>query len=405
MFLTAELSATNEEPVQHNDLDPFYRPGLDILRALAFLLVFFTHGYVSHLDKATQLGALGRTGEFGVAIFFFLSSYLITELLLREKRLSGTIAIPAFYARRVLRIWPLYFAMIALCWSIGLVSHSHHVSLAWGMSLVLLFTNWYTVGHGYPPGFLYPLWSLSIEEQFYLLWPFLVKFLSPGDLLKVTAFFILAAYVVLAHLLGQGQSLDPAVWANSIVQFQFFALGAALAVVLHGRVPKLSRLFRGMLFCSGLLCLRAAQAAVYVGNPAGTPTFATIAPRFLIALAGCLCLFFSFVGSPAGRLQRPFIYLGKISYGLYVFHILWLGVVRNGMKYLVGDHLRPFASESLIMAIALPATIVTAALSYRYLESPFLRLKKRFTIVRSRPVDPQLPALMDWLPKSRLKAS
>src|ERR1700709_171102 len=116
MFLAAQRSATSEEPADSSCLDRFYRPGLDILRALAFLLVFFAHGLVWHLVKLTQLGAIGRTGEFGVAIFFFLSSYLITELLLREKRLSGTIAIPAFYARRVLRIWPLYFAMIALCW-------------------------------------------------------------------------------------------------------------------------------------------------------------------------------------------------------------------------------------------------------------------------------------------------
>ena len=93
--------------------DSFYRPGLDILRVLAFVLVFLAHGLVRHLDKPTQLGAIGRAGEFGVCIFFFLSSYLITELLLREKRDTGTILIPAFYVRRILRIWPLYFAMIA----------------------------------------------------------------------------------------------------------------------------------------------------------------------------------------------------------------------------------------------------------------------------------------------------
>jgi peptidoglycan/LPS O-acetylase OafA/YrhL len=164
-------------------VDSFYRPGLDILRALAFLLVFVAHGLVSEINRPTQAGAIARMGEFGVSIFFFLSSYLITELLLREKRDTGTIHVPAFYVRRILRIWPLYFAMIAVGWFCGQFSPSHALSFAWGASLLLLFTNWYTVGHGYPPGFLFPLWSISVEEQFYLAWPLIVKYLSPGALL------------------------------------------------------------------------------------------------------------------------------------------------------------------------------------------------------------------------------
>jgi peptidoglycan/LPS O-acetylase OafA/YrhL len=383
----------------------FYRPGLDILRALAFLLVFMAHGLVWQLDKHTAVGAIGRVGEFGVGIFFFLSSYLITELLLREKRVTGNIQIPAFYARRILRIWPLYFAMIALCWGYGLVSPSHTLSLAWLLSMSLLFTNWYAAGHGYPPGFVYPLWSLAIEEQFYLLWPFLVKYLSPADLLKVALFFIAAAYLMLAHLLGQGQSLDPAIWVNSLVQFQFFALGAGLAVVLRGRTPQLNRAWRFALFLAGLLCLRAAQAAVYVNNPALAHDFAHIAPRFVSALAGCVCLFFSCLGCPAGSLQKPFIYLGKISYGLYVFHVLWLGLVRDGMLHVLGKGVSPLAFQLIVMAVALPATILTAMLSYRYLESPFLRWKKSFTIVASRPAERTNPSVMQWRPRPRLKAS
>lgn len=383
----------------------FYRPGLDILRALAFLLVFLAHGLVGNLDKHTQLGAIARTGEFGVGIFFFLSSYLITELLLREKRISGTIHIPAFYVRRVLRIWPLYFAMIALCLVYGHFSSSHAISLAWGISLILLFTNWYTVGHGYPPGFLYPLWSLSIEEQFYLLWPFLVKYLSPADLMKVAGFVIAAAYIMLAYLLGRGSSLDPGVWANSVVQFQFFALGAAAAVLLHGRVPSLSKGVRVVLFLAGLLCLRGAQAAVYIDDPGLAHSLANIAPRYVAALVGCLCLFFSCLSSRTGRWQKPFIYLGKISYGLYVFHVLWLGLVRDVLAHVVGGRVSPFAFQWLVMVLALPATILTAMASYRYLETPFLRWKKQFTIVLSRPAEPWPARAMHWLPRPRLRAS
>ena len=101
---------------------------------------------VWNIDRPGQVGAIARAGEFGVSIFFFLSSYLITELLLREKRDTGTILIPAFYVRRILRIWPLYFTMIAAGAFVGHFSSTHTLSLAWCLSLLLLFTNWYTLG-------------------------------------------------------------------------------------------------------------------------------------------------------------------------------------------------------------------------------------------------------------------
>ncbi len=365
--------------------DSFYRPGLDILRVLAFLFVFVAHGLVGSIEQHTQTGAIARSGEFGVCIFFFLSSYLITELLLREKRDTGTILIPAFYARRILRIWPLYFAMIGVGWLYGLVSPTHTLSVAWLLSLLLLFTNWYTVDHGYPPGFLFPLWSISLEEQFYLAWPWLVKRLSSKALLGISLALIAAAYVTIAVLLDRRVSLDPGLWVNSLVQFQFFALGTMTAVLLRGRVIRLSRPICYLLFATGLLCMRGAQAAVAI-DPVVPGDFLHIAPRYLVALLGCLCLFFSLLQAPAGKIQRPLIYLGKISYGLYVFHIVWLGLGRDVLERFSKGRLSPLTFQLTVMAVALPATIVTAMLSYRYLESPFLRLKKRFTLVSSRPV-------------------
>jgi peptidoglycan/LPS O-acetylase OafA/YrhL len=366
--------------------DSLYRPGLDILRALAFLLVFVAHGLLGSIGSPTQTGAIARAGEFGVCIFFFLSSYLITELLLREKRDTGTILIRAFYARRVLRIWPLYFAMIAVGGLYGLVSPSHTLSWAWLLSLLLVFTNWFTVGHGYPPGFLFPLWSISLEEQFYLLWPWLVKRLQPEALLGVAATLVVAAYATIAVLLDRRVSLDPGIWVNSLVQFQFFALGTITAILLRGRMLRLSLPLRWLLFAAGLLCLRGAQAAVYIHDPVVPHDFLHIAPRYMIALVGCLCLFFSLLQATAGKIQQPLIYLGKISYGLYVFHIVWLNLGKDALERLSGGRLSPQAFELIVMAAALPATTVTAMLSYRYLESPFLRFKKRFTLVSSRPL-------------------
>ena len=357
-----------------------------MLRAFAFLLVFAAHGLAANLEGPTQWGAVGRSGEFGVCVFFFLSSYLITELLLREKLATGTVQIKAFYVRRILRIWPLYFAFIAVGWAYGMASHRHPLSLAWVLALLLMYTNWYTAGHDYPPGFLFPLWSISLEEQFYLAWPLLMKFLSANSLMMIAGLLMVSAYGALAVLLHRGASLDPAIWVNSLVQFQFFALGTMTALLLHGRVPKLGKPLRWFLFFSGLLCLRGAQAAVYASDQLLPHDFLHLAPRFFLALVACLCLFFSFLPMTGGKLQKPFIYLGKISYGLYVFHVLWLGFARDGLEHFVGDRVSPLALEFGAMAIALPLTVVTGMLSYRFLESPFLRMKKHFTVVRSRPV-------------------
>jgi len=346
--------------------------------------VFVAHGLMSELNQATQIGAVARTGEFGVAIFFFLSSYLITELLLREKRDIGTVLIPQFYVRRILRIWPLYFTVIGVGWFYGLFSASHTLSLAWIASLVLLCTNWYTVGHGYPPGFLFPLWSISLEEQFYLAWPLLVKYLSPAALFGVASLLMSASYLTLAILLDHGRNLDPAIFVNSLVQFQFFALGSMTALVLRGRIPRMGKSLRWAMLVVGLLCLRVAQAAVFTDDPTTAHDFTHIAPCYLAALAGCLCLFFCFLQLGTGRLIKPFLFLGKISYGLYVFHVLWLGLARDGLLRFAG--MSGIALQLTAMAIALPATIVTAMISYRYLETPFLKFKKRFTVVASRPV-------------------
>jgi peptidoglycan/LPS O-acetylase OafA/YrhL len=376
--------APEPKPKDSPRAESFYRPGLDIFRLLAFLLVFLAHGLIANINAPTQLGAIARAGEFGVCIFFFLSSYLITELLLKEKQENGGIAVRAFYIRRVLRIWPLYFAMIGVGLFLGHFSASHALSGAWLAALLLLCANWFTVGHGYPPGFLFPLWSISLEEQFYLVWPWLTKYLGSKVLGAISLLVIAAAYVVMVPLLAHGQSLDPGLWVNSFVQFQFFGLGALTALVLRGRVPRLGAFARLALLVAGLLCLRAAQAAVFEEDKGLPHDFAHIGPRFLVALVACLCLFFACLPMKGGRGHRFLVYLGKISYGLYVFHVLWLGVSRHVVARVL--HGGGLSSQLAAMALALALTIASATVSYRYFESPFLRLKKRFTVVRSRPI-------------------
>jgi peptidoglycan/LPS O-acetylase OafA/YrhL len=374
-----------EQPVGHEQVRRSGRlPGLDGLRAIAVIGVLLYHAGVRWIPG----------GFLGVDLFFVISGFLITSLLLATADGLGRISLRRFYARRARRLLPALAVMVAVVVGFMAVFFRGDLGQARGdvAAATGYFSNWwyllhhrsYFVAAGRPSPFQH-LWSLAVEEQFYLVWPWVVKYLSPGGLLGIASLLLAAAYLTLALLLGQKQTLDPAIWVNSLVQFQFFALGAMTAVGLGGRVPNLSKRLRWGLFSAGLLCLRTAQAAAFTSDPSVAHDFANIAPRFLIALAACLCLFFSLLPLDGGRMQKPFIYLGKISYGLYVYHVLCLGAAKHLSEHFAGN-LSPGATQLWTMAIALPFTIVTSMLSYRYLETPFLRLKKRFTVVRSRPV-------------------
>ncbi len=159
----------------------FYHPELDSLRFFAFFAVFLLHAFyqpvtgtaVYHLSvwDFVRHSVVG-SGAFGVDLFFVLSAYLITELLLREKGERGVVSVPAFCARRVLRIWPLYFFFLALAYFVPILNPGHLLfrwkGPAW---FSLLGGNWSVVAYGWPDSIIVtPLWSVSVEEQFYLLW-------------------------------------------------------------------------------------------------------------------------------------------------------------------------------------------------------------------------------------------
>jgi len=158
----------------------FYRPELDVLRFFAFFSVF-----VAHLEQAPILLSasaiklkllhaytlIRESGAFGMCIFFLLSAYLITELLIRERTSTGSIHLAAFYTRRILRIWPLYFGAVFAGYFVGLLLPQFHLSRAWVAAFVFLAGNWYTGIVNYAPSTVGALWSISLEEQFYLLCP------------------------------------------------------------------------------------------------------------------------------------------------------------------------------------------------------------------------------------------
>jgi peptidoglycan/LPS O-acetylase OafA/YrhL len=362
----------------------FYRPELDVLRFVAFLLVFFYH---SVTVASGIFDSFRIAGALGVCLFFLLSSYLITELLEREKSQSGDIHLRAFYIRRGLRIWPLYFIVLLADYLLQLHLKSGVFTASRLLAFLLAAGNWYVAYHGFTDTISTPLWSIPVEEQFYILWPSARKYLHRSGSIVFSIAMFAVAYLALAHLCHAGSSAVLMIWVNSFVQFQFFSTGALLALALQGRAPKLHPLVRSLFFIIGLAALGAAQHLFQVKETSDPVTFHLAAPGYLCVNLGCTLLFFSFLGETRLGKLRPLVYLGKISYGLYVFHWAMLRLSIYIVHRLTSGHqIARMTTNALEVAFAFILTVLLASISYRFFESPILRYKKRFEVIRTRSV-------------------
>ncbi len=376
-----------EERARFRGVGRFYQPELDALRFFAFLAVFAHHA----VGKSAPL--VSSVGAFGLSLFFFLSAYLITELLQREKEGTGTIALRAFYVRRTLRIWPLYLGFLAVNYLLGhgFAGHSvHALQVPGGLFLCFIFFvgNFYAGANGFTEAPVSPLWSISIEEQFYLCWPLANKLLGRRMLITLAVGMIPVGMLATVWLVHQGATPAVGIWASTLVEFEFFSCGALLSLLLHGKIPQLGGFARTACVLMGAACwLAASRWAQVEAGVAGSP-FKLIAGYLLVA-AGCIVLLLSLLGLRASLIPNSFIYLGKISYGLYVFHQLSLLASvyllhRAGQAALDQTHHGVYSL--LRLSLALTLTVGLAALSYRFFESPFLRLKARFEVVRTRTI-------------------
>ena len=313
------------------------------------------------------------SGAFGVDLFFALSAYLITVLLLREKETRLSLDVKAFYLRRILRIWPLYFAFLAFAMLLSSLGfRSQHLTAPYVAGYLVLAGNWVYVLYGLPQSVTVPLWSISIEEQFYLLWPLAVRKCSRRTMAWIAVSLLILSNC--ARILFVKLAVPPhAIEYNTLARLDPIALGILLALVLGYKVPRISTPLRIALFLAGaatwIVVARYWELSGYLtparGVPLGRPAVALASIAMLIAVLGI-----------RGGLNNPvLIYLGKISYGLYVIHEFGL---------LVALKLNHDRANALTVIAGLLITILLAAISYRWLETPFLSLKKRFTHVASR---------------------
>ncbi len=381
----------------------FYRPELDVVRFLAFLLVFLVHTVpstrdprVAHLLKGfgPAFDAIGDACGFGLSLFFALSAFLICELLLREREATGGVEIRQFYIRRILRIWPLYYLGLALGVAFALLPGSAHAEIAKMGWFAIFLGAWYCAIHGQLLNPANTLWSISVEEQFYLFAPWTIKWLGRKSLYGFCMALILVANAWLFYL-GRVHAPFVSIWANTFVEFECFAAGIILCLALRGRLPKFAVWQRTALLASGLACwfyacygLHAFFGSYGGKNPGSWPLIF----GWVLATLGCVLLLLAFLGLDQKLLPGWAIYLGRISFGLYVFHQFVIDamdrlIIRNiaALNDPMINNLKGLI-YLLNFGLTLGLTILIAALSYRYFESPFLRMKKRHSIIESQPI-------------------
>jgi peptidoglycan/LPS O-acetylase OafA/YrhL len=379
----------------------FYLPELDVLRFFAFFGVFVFHlpepFVLKFFENSGMLGAAGRAGAFGVDLFFTLSGYLITRLLLREREETGDIKMKAFYARRTLRIWPLYYFSLALAFIltqfpasigsapqlIGNLFAPMKPSAYFFFAIFLFNFNFYGSLLTYPLPLMGLLWSISVEEQFYLFWPWCVRYIPRKRIVIAPIVMIAIACIARASLTFDLQRL---LWNYTFARLDPIAVGILIALI-----PALNpgRMVRLMLALVGVASWWFASS--WCGLPyhdssrlltsLGFPAIALGSGAFVLAALGAKSL------RKDTAPMRLMVYLGKISYGLYVYNsIAYSAAALFVFKVFLPGHGRSGKTLSLYALLAFALNMALAAASYRRLEAPFLRLKERFTRVPSRAV-------------------
>jgi peptidoglycan/LPS O-acetylase OafA/YrhL len=370
-----------------------YIPELDGLRALAVILVLLVH-FGPPADIGSGLWKLENVGWMGVDLFFVLSGFLITGILLdtREERFYYR----NFYVRRILRIFPLYYSLLLVGTLVFVIWHKvfdrdlyrRLYEILW---YVCYLGNFRMALKNHVPSlaFLAPLWSLQIEEQFYLIFPFLVRKVRPVVLFRILICVVMLSGLFRWVLYHQRPQLVLVLFTASPCRLDGLALGALVALRLRmgpWRIRLAHVVALAVASFGALWAYSAWSGYSWTSGKTLTFGFSIIALAFTSLLLWVLC----FRGTwQTSWLRGPLQYIGKISYGIYLLqapaYVLVLRASSQLGKHLFveeGWHTTSWWAFGLLCVV----TVSFAVVSWYFLERPILKLKNRYSVPNAPPL-------------------
>jgi peptidoglycan/LPS O-acetylase OafA/YrhL len=373
-------------------------PGLNGLRAIAALFVLIGHVYqvagFYGVKEATLTFDRYDIGKDMVNLFFVISGFIITYTLLHEKDRFKDINLRHFYIKRTLRIWPIYFLVMAIVFFITNYTHLYdvysigmygqkHLFDANAIIILSFFVANFNIVFQQPVSILPHYWSLSVEEQFYIIWPFMFKYISP---LKAAVFMLLATVcfkIFTDYMIYHSDNAQ--FWTKIWEVFRYssygsMAIGALGAIGAYKRKDRIQLLFHPLvqiigwlLFAASILFNNQMPYIPYIRNEVMAIVYlvlilnVTLNKKVLISLE-----------------NKVFDKIGTISYGMYMYHYPLLPLLIIALKSLgIWSYFTMFHQVPLVILTTL-STYFLAIISFTYFERPFLKLKptnqSKFTV-------------------------
>ncbi|HEY0679462.1 MAG TPA: acyltransferase [Chitinophagaceae bacterium] len=378
--------------------EKIFFPNLDGLRFFSFFAVFLYHTYLSFFNniRDTNPGAfryievLFRNGNLGVNFFFVLSGFLITFLLIKEKEFKGTIHVPNFYVRRILRIWPLFY----LCVFIGFILFPLIKQFTGGTPdeiarpiYYIFFANNFDFMHSWPTKpdatILSVLWSVAVEEQFYLTWPVILSIVPYRFYKYVFITIVLGSLLFRSFYTGLNDHDFGVRYFHTFSLIGDMAFGGLLAYFCSFNNPfrrfitNMNRLQISMIYFGALV------VTIFKDDLFTINSVSIVIERIVIAFFyGMIILEQSYAERSFFKMSKfkTISRLGIYTYGLYCLHLLGF-LVADVLLTKAGLNKTSFGVALAGSAIALILSIVISLASYHFFEKWFLGFKDKFAFI------------------------
>ena len=379
--------------MQNNFTKNIYFEGLNGLRFFAALAVIITHIELTKnffkIQNCWQSSTLiFNLGGLGVYFFFVLSGFLITYLLIIEKQKTGTVAVKKFYIRRVLRIWPLYFLILIVGFfvlpnfkQIDIQYQKVYFEQNFFPNLILFLFMLPNLAFSIFPAVPHigQLWSIGVEEQFYIAWPIIVK--QSAKLLKTLIIIILSLIVLKIVVLLLGKMFYQETWYIALKKliamskFESMAIGGVGAYLLSIKHSVINFIKLPFVAISALILIL--LIIYFIPEKLQDAQHLPISVLFLVIILNVISSQTKWIKN------KVFDFLGKISYGIYMYHLMIIPCVLIIIQKFVTPNSNYFLFNVLLYTFTIITTLLVSWLSYNFFESRFINLKDKFTIIHS----------------------